>query len=279
MEALLAEIKAAHRIVIKVGTSTLTHESGKLNLRRIEALIRVIADLKNQQREIVLVSSGAIGVGMSKLGLRKRPKTMAGKQAAAAVGQCEIMHLYSQLLSEHHYAVGQLLLTRDVVEQPDKRKNAQNTFNRLLKLGALPVVNENDTVATEEIECNFGENDTLAAIVAVIIEADLLINLSDIGGLYTADPRENQTAEPIAVVEDVTEDILKLAGGTGSARGSGGMLSKLTAAKIAGEAGVNTIVASGESPTILYDILEGRHRGTLFVRRGKSLKREMRCNQ
>lgn len=201
MNQLLEEIKASRRIIIKVGTSTLTHDGGKLNLRRIESLIRVIADFKNQQREIILVSSGAIGVGVSKMGLRTRPETMAGKQAVAAVGQCELMHLYSKLLSEYHYAVGQILLTRDVVEHPQKRENAKNTFETLLKVGALPIVNENDTVATEEIECTFGENDTLAAIVAEIVEADLLVNLSDIEGLYTADPRINITATLIPVVE------------------------------------------------------------------------------
>lgn len=272
MDQLLEEIKASRRIVIKVGTSTLTHEGGKLNFRRIEELVRAIADFKNQQKEIILVSSGAIGVGVSKLGLRTRPETMSGKQAVAAVGQCELMHLYSKLLSEYHYAVGQILLTRDVVEHPVKRENARNTFNTLLKVGALPVVNENDTVATEEIECTFGENDTLAAIVAVIVEADLLINLSDISGLYTADPREDIKAELIPVVEEITEDIKNLAGGAGTSRGTGGMLSKLSAAEIANSSGVNMIITSGESPKVLYDILDGKHVGTIFVRTGKNIQ-------
>lgn len=271
MNQLLEEIKASKRIVIKVGTSTLTHDGGKLNLRRIETLIRVIADFKNQQKEIVLVSSGAIGVGVSKMGLRSRPETMAGKQAVAAVGQCELMHLYSKLLSEYHYAVGQILLTRDVVEHPVKRENAKNTFDTLLKVGALPVVNENDTVATEEIECTFGENDTLAAIVAVLVEADLLINLSDIAGLYTADPREDIKAKLIPVVEEITEEIEQLAGGAGTSRGTGGMMSKVSAAKLANAAGVNMIITSGEKPKVLYDILDGEHIGTVFVRSGKKI--------
>ncbi len=271
MDQVLEEIKDSKRIVIKVGTSTLTHVGGKLNLKRIEALIRVIADFKNQQKEIVLVSSGAIGVGVSKMGLKTRPETMAGKQAVAAVGQCELMHLYSKLLSEYHYAVGQILLTRDVVEHPQKRINAKNTFDTLLKVGALPIVNENDTVATEEIECTFGENDTLAAIVAALVDADLLINLSDISGLYTADPREDSRAKMIPVVEEITDEIKELAGGAGTSRGTGGMASKLSAAEIANAAGVNMIITSGENPKILYDILEGQHVGTVFVRKGKSV--------
>lgn len=271
MNELLEEIKASKRIVIKVGTSTLTHDSGKLNLRRIETLIRVIADFKNQQREVILVSSGAIGVGVSKMGLRTKPETMSGKQACAAVGQCELMHLYSKLLSEYHYAVGQILLTRDVVEHPAKRENAKNTFETLLKVGALPIVNENDTVATEEIECSFGENDTLAAIVSEIVGADLLVNLSDIDGLYTADPREDRRAKLIPVVEELSEDILNRAGGSGTDRGSGGMASKLSSAEIAINAGVNMIITSGVDPKILYAILDGNHVGTVFVRSGRKV--------
>lgn len=274
MDQLLEEIKASKRIVIKVGTSTLTHDGGKLNFRRIEELVRVIADFKNQKKEVVLVSSGAIGVGVSKMGLLTRPETMAGKQAVAAVGQCELMHLYSKLLSEYHYAVGQVLLTRDVVEHPQKRKNAKSTFETLLKIGALPVVNENDTVATEEIQCTFGENDTLAAIVAVLVDADVLINLSDIPGLYTADPREDITAKLIPVVEQITPDIKALAGGAGTSRGTGGMMSKISAAEIANNAGVTMIIASGAKPRILYDLLDGKHIGTVFVRHGKDVTYE-----
>jgi glutamate 5-kinase len=271
MDQLLEEIKDSKRIVIKVGTSTLTHDGGKLNLRRIESLVRVISDFKNQKKEIVLVSSGAIGVGVNKMGLKTRPETMAGKQAVAAVGQCELMHLYSKLFSEYHYAVGQILLTRDVVEHPQKRENAKNTFETLLKVGAVPVVNENDTVAVEEIECTFGENDTLAAIVAEIVEADLLVNLSDISGLYTADPRMDKSATLIRVVDQITETIENLAGGAGTSRGTGGMLSKISSAKIANAAGVTMIITSGENPSILYDILDGHHIGTVFVRSGKKV--------
>ncbi|MBN2897272.1 MAG: glutamate 5-kinase [Clostridia bacterium] len=274
MDQLLKEIRDSKRIVIKVGTSTLTHEGGKLNLRRIEALVRVIADFKNQKKEVVLVSSGAIGVGVDKMGLKSRPKTMAGKQAVAAVGQCELMHLYSKLFSEYHYAVGQILLTRDVVEHPRKRENAKNTFETLIKVGAVPVVNENDTVAVEEIECTFGENDTLAAIVAEIVEADLLVNLSDISGLFTADPRKDKDATMIRVVEEITEEIEHLAGGAGTSRGTGGMMSKISAAKIANAAGVTMIITSGENPRVLYDILDGVHVGTVFVRSGRKVEYE-----
>ena len=274
MDQLLEEIRDSKRIVIKVGTSTLTHDGGKLNLRRMEALVRVIADFKNQKKEVVLVSSGAIGVGVNKMGLMSKPKTMAGKQAVAAVGQCELMHLYSKLFSEYHYAVGQILLTRDVVENPRKRENAKNTFETLIKVGAVPVVNENDTVAVEEIECTLGENDTLAAIVAEIVSADLLVNLSDICGLYTADPRKDKNATLIRVVEEITEEIEQLAGGAGTSRGTGGMLSKISAAKIANAAGVNMIITSGENPKILYDILDGVHIGTVFVRKGKEIEYE-----
>lgn len=272
MDQLLEEIRDSKRIVIKVGTSTLTHAGGKLNLRRIESLVRVISDFKNQNKEVIVVSSGAIGVGVEKMGLKSRPETMAGKQAVAAVGQCELMHLYSKLFSEYHYAVGQILLTRDVVEHPRKRENAKNTFETLLKVGAVPVVNENDTVAVDEIECSFGENDTLAAIVSEIVEADLLVNLSDISGLYTADPRKDKTAKLIPVVEEITEEIEALAGGAGTSRGTGGMLSKIFAAKIANLAGVTMIITSGENPRILYDILDGVHIGTVFVRSGKAIQ-------
>lgn len=272
MDQLLEEIRDAKRIVIKVGTSTLTHAGGKLNLRRIESLVRVISDFKNQNKEVIVVSSGAIGVGVEKMGLKSRPQSMSGKQAVAAVGQCELMHLYSKLFSEYHYAVGQILLTRDVVEHPRKRGNAKNTFETLLKVGAVPVVNENDTVAVDEIECSFGENDTLAAIVSEIVEADLLVNLSDISGLYTADPRKDKTATLIPVVEEITEEIEALAGGAGTSRGTGGMLSKISAAKIANLAGVTMIITSGENPRILYDILDGIHIGTVFVRSGKAVQ-------
>lgn len=271
MDQILHEIKCAKRIVVKVGTSTLTYETGKLNLKRIECLVRVLSDLKNQGKQIILVTSGAIGVGMGKMGLKERPKTIRGKQAAAAVGQCELMHLYDKLFSEYNHIVAQILLTKDVVEVLQRRKNAINTFNTLLKMDIIPIVNENDTVSIEEIECTFGENDTLSAIVAALVDADLLVNLSDINGLYDADPKAKADAKLIPVVQEISEDIKKLAGGAGSNRGTGGMCSKISAAEIVCNAGANMIIASGEDPRILYDIFEGKQVGTLFLKKGQKI--------
>ena len=266
MEQILTEIQSAKRIVVKVGTSTLTYSNGKLNLKRIDMLVRVLADLKNQGREIILVTSGAIGVGVGKIGLKKRPSSIKGKQAAAAVGQCELMHLYDKLFSEYNHIVAQILLTKDVVEASNRKKNAINTLETLLKMGVIPIVNENDTVSTEELTCTFGENDTLSAVVAKLASADLLVNLSDIDGLYSADPRTDADAIRIPIVQKITQEIRDLAGGAGSSQGTGGMCSKIVAAQIACEAGVNMVIASGENPQILYDILEGKQVGTLFLK-------------
>lgn len=253
----------SHRIVIKVGSSTLTHDSGAINLSRVDKLCQIIADLLNQHKEVVLVSSGAIAVGVSKLKLSERPKSTREKQAAAAVGQGELMHLYSKFFSEYGHIVAQILLTKDVVEEDKKRTNVINTFESLLHKGILPIVNENDTVATDEIE--FGDNDSLSALVATLIDADLLILLSDIQGLYEADPKTHPEANLIPLVEKLDDSVWAKAGGAGSTRGTGGMTTKLKAAQIATSCGIDMVIALGEKPEIITQILQGENVGTLFT--------------
>lgn len=253
------------RIVVKVGTSTLAHRTGLLNIRRVEELCRVLSDIKNAGHEVILVSSGAIGMGVGKLSLKSRPSDVPTKQAAAAVGQCELMYTYDKLFSEYRHNVAQILLTASDIEQPGRRENVHNTLTRLLELHALPIINENDTVATDEIV--IGDNDTLSAIVAANIQADLLILLSDINGLYRADPHIYADAEIIPVVEEITPDILALGGGSGSALGTGGMHTKLHAAQIVTAAGTDMVIANGEHPELLYEILEGKAVGTHFLAR------------
>ena len=250
------------RVVIKVGTSTLTHKTGNLNIRHIESLCRVLSDLKNAGHEVVLVSSGAIGMGVGKLSLKERPQDMPTKQAAAAVGQCELMYTYDKLFAEYNHTVAQILLTGDDMNHADRYENFRNTLHRLLELGALPIINENDTVSTAEIAV--GDNDTLGAIVAKGADADLLILLTDIDGLYTADPRKDPEAKLVSVVSEITPELLATAGGKGSALGTGGMATKLSAAKLCLEAGISTVIANGDNPEKLYDILEGKPVGTLF---------------
>lgn len=259
------------RIVVKVGTSTLAHAGGRLNIRRVELLCKVLSDLKNAGNELILVSSGAIGMGVGKLGLPGRPSDMPGKQAAAAVGQCELMYTYDKLFSEYNHTVAQILLTAEDIKDPRRSHHVQNTLKQLLAYGALPVINENDAVATDEIgiETTIGENDTLSAIVACLVQADLLVLLSDIDGLYTADPRKDSGAALIPMVDGITPEILALAGGTGSALGSGGMATKLRAAQITRDAGIDMVIANGEHPEQLYNLLEGKPIGTRFLgRRG-----------
>ena len=251
------------RIVVKVGTSTLAHPTGRLNIRRVESLCKTLADLKNAGHQIVLVSSGAIGMGVGKLNLPGRPTDMPTKQAAAAVGQCELMYTYDRLFEEYHHTVAQILLTGSDVENELRHRNFRNTIFRLLELGALPVINENDTVVTDEIAV--GDNDTLAAVVAVSVEADLLILLSDIDGLYTANPRQDPSARLISRVTAVTPEIEALAGGKGSALGTGGMATKLAAAKTVTAAGTDMVIANGADPRVLYDVVEGRPVGTWFA--------------
>lgn len=253
------------RIVLKLGTSTLTHPTGNLNIRRVEELCKVCSDLKNAGHELVLVSSGAVAMGVGKLSLAERPKDIPGKQAAAAVGQCELMYIYDKLFSQYHHVVAQLLITADDIETPERAKNFQNTLTRLLQLRTLPIINENDTVATQEL--GIGDNDTLAAIVARTIRADLLILFSDIDGLFTADPHSDPAAKLIPVVERLTPEIERLACGADSKFGTGGMQTKLHAAHIATEAGVPMVIANGAQPAALYDLMDGKPVGTKFLAR------------
>jgi len=259
------------RIVVKVGTSTLAHAGGRLNIRRVELLCKVLSDLKNAGCEIVLVSSGAIGMGVGKLSLPGRPEDMPGKQAAAAVGQCELMYTYDKLFSEYNHTVAQILLTADDIQDKRRSGYVHDTLEKLLGWGALPIVNENDAVAIDEIgiHTTIGENDSLSAIVAQLVKADMLVLLSDINGLYTADPRKDPNATLIPEVKSITPDILSLAGGTGTALGSGGMATKLKAAQIATQAGIDMIIANGQQPEALYALLEGKSIGTRFVGRSK----------
>ena len=251
------------RIVIKIGTSTLAHPTGHLNIRRVEGLCKVISDIKNAGHQVILVSSGAIGMGVGKLGLLQRPTDIPTKQAAAAVGQCELMYVYDKLFAEYHHTVAQLLITGDDVASDTRHHNFSNTIQRLLELGALPIINENDTVATDEIV--IGDNDTLAAIVAKSIGAEKLILFSDIDGLYTADPHTDPNARLITIANKVDDAIFALAGVSKSAQGTGGMVTKLQAARICLDCGCDMVIANGKEPTNLYAILEGKRIGTTFT--------------
>lgn len=251
------------RVVIKIGTSTLAHKTGLLNILRVEELCKVMSDLKNAGHEVILVSSGAIGMGVGKLGLSSKPCDIPTKQAAAAVGQCELMYTYDRLFSEYNHTVAQILLTGDDIEHNDRNQNFINTLSRLLELSAIPIINENDSISTNEIE--IGDNDTLGAIVANAVNADLLIILSDIDGLYTADPKNNTNARLLHKVEAITADIEKMVGGAGSSLGTGGMITKLKAAKMVTEKGIDMVIANGENPLSLYDIIAGKDVGTRFL--------------
>ena len=255
------------RIVIKIGTSTLAHPTGHLNIRLVEHLCKVVSDIKNAGHEVILVSSGAIGMGVGKLGLMNRPKDIPTKQAAAAVGQCELMYTYDKLFSEYNHTVAQLLITGADVDNPTRHGNFRNTLNRLLELGALPIINENDTVATEEIV--IGDNDTLAAIVAQSVKAQLLVLLSDIDGLYTADPHRDPNATLISRITAITDDVRALGGGSASSQGTGGMATKLHAADICMSSGCAMVITNGSHPNDLYRILDGESVGTMF--KGESL--------
>ena len=250
------------RIVIKIGTSTLAHPTGHLNIRLVEHLCKVVSDIKNAGHEVILVSSGAIGMGVGKLGLRARPTDIPTKQAAAAVGQCELMYTYDKLFSEYNHTVAQLLITGDDVANHTRHTNFRNTLNRLLELDAIPIINENDTVATEEIV--IGDNDTLAAIVAKSIDADKLILLSDIDGLYTADPHKDPDAKLLSFVPCITDEIRALGGGSAGSQGTGGMATKLHAAEICLNAGCDMVITNGKRPDDLYEILDGKSVGTTF---------------
>ncbi len=262
-EAYKALVEHAQKIVVKVGTSTLTHKNGKLNLEQIERLVRQLSDLRNQGKDVVLVSSGAIGAGMGKLNLEQRPKTIPEKQAVAAVGQGILLHIYEKMFSEYGQATAQLLLTKADLEHRQRFLNGRNTLLTLLKFGVIPIVNENDTVAFEEIK--FGDNDTLAALVGTLIDADLILLLTDIDGFYDGDPRKNKNAKRISVVETINEEIEGLAGNVGSKFGSGGMITKITAARIAVNAGIPLMIGHGAEDNIIRRLTSGEDVGTLFL--------------
>lgn len=253
------------RIVVKVGSSTLSHKTGRMNVRHVENLVKALSDLKNAGHDIVLVSSGSIAMGVGKLLLTEKPVDMPTKQAAAAVGQCELMYTYDRMFALYNHVVAQILLTNEDIGEPSRLLNFQNTINRLLELGALPIINENDTVVTSEIAV--GDNDTLSAYVARHICADLLIILSDIDGLYTCDPRNDNNAKLIPLVEEITPEIEALASGAGSSLGTGGMHTKIKAAAIVTQSGTDMVIISGENPELLYDAVDGEQVGTRFLGR------------
>ncbi len=250
------------KIVIKLGTSTLAYETGRLNIRRVEELCKVISDLKNAGNEIIMVSSGAIGMGVGKLSLGEKPTDIPTKQAAAAVGQCELMYTYDKLFSEYNHTVAQILLTDEDIADSERCGNFKNTLCRLLELGVIPIINENDTIATDEIV--IGDNDTLGAIVATTISADLLVILTDIDGLYTADPHKDKNAVMLHNVDAITDEIVAMTSGSGTTLGTGGMVTKINAAKISTEGGTDMVIANGSNPQLLYDIVLGKDIGTRF---------------
>lgn len=254
--------------MVKVGTSTLTYETGLINIRRLEKLVKVLSDLRNSGREIVLVTSGAVGVGVGKLGLAEKPTDMPSKQAAAAVGQSELMYLYDRNFGRFGHPTGQILLTKDIVGDAARRRHVVNTFDRLIHMRAIPIVNENDTVAVEEIE--FGDNDTLSAIVAELVEADALVIMSDIDGLFDANPHKHSNAKLIPQVRTIDETIRCIASGTTSNRGTGGMITKIHAAQIATDAGIDMAIVSGMDPGNLYHLFDGEAIGTHFVAKEKT---------
>lgn len=261
-------IQTAKRIVVKVGTSTLTHENGKLNLNRMDKICRVLSELHNEGKEIVLVTSGAIGVGVGKLSMPARPTSTEEKQAVAAIGQCELMFMYDKFFGEYNQIVAQILLTKDVTDH--SRKNVQNTFKELFCLGVIPIVNENDTVETAELEgTSYGDNDMLSAIVCELIHADALVIFTDMDGLFEADPRQNPDAKIIHTVEKITEEIRQIACGSSSNRGTGGMSTKIHAADFATSHGIPTYIVNGSSPENLYALTEGNPVGTYFVPQGQ----------
>lgn len=260
----MRNISEKKRIVIKLGTSTLAHKTGKLNIRRMNNLVRVISDLHNSGKEIIMVSSGAVGLGAGKLGLAERPRETRFKQAVAAIGQCELMHVYDDMFAKYSVTVAQILLTKTIINNPNHCENFKNTVESLVEMGVIPIVNENDTIAIDELELEIGENDSLSALVANLSGADLLLILSDIDGLYDDDPRTNPDAKPITVVEEITPEIESVAGGAGTNLGTGGMSTKINAAKIAVEAGIDMVIMNGNDPELLYDLFENKEIGTIF---------------
>jgi len=259
----VAVLKDVKRLVVKVGTSTLTYDTGKTNIRRMHKLVSVLSDIVNSGVQVALVTSGAIGVGVGKLGLKERPSDISGRQAAATVGQCELMFMYDKLFGEYGHTVGQLLITKNDVDNAERRENLINTFEKLFDYGAVPIINENDSVAVDEIV--YGDNDSLSAIVARLIKADALIILTDIDGLYDDDPTENEDAKLISQVDEITDELIAVAGGHGSKFSTGGMVTKLHAAQIAMDAGIDTIVMNGAAPESIYKALDGKQIGTFFT--------------
>ena len=261
----------SRRIVVKVGTSTLTHSTGHLNLRQIEKLVKVLSDMKNWGMQVILVSSGAVSAGVAKMGFGRIPSLPEEKQAMAAIGQSELMKIYDRFFSDYGHTVAQILMTKDVVENPVRRAAAENTFNRLLAMHCIPIVNENDAISTDELT-KFGGNDILSAHIANVCNADLLINLSDVDGLYDSDPRKNPDAKLISRVERIDDELLKIAGGAGTERGTGGMMAKLRAAQMVNDRGIPMFIINGQDPEILYTLLDGGHIGTYF--KADKFKRE-----
>ncbi len=266
-------LRDCHRIVVKVGTSTLTHATGHLNLRRIQTLVKVISDMKNSGIQVVLVSSGAVSAGVAKLGFGQIPSTPEEKQAMSSVGQSELMKLYDKFFSDYGHTVAQILMTKDVLDNPVRRGAAENTFNRLLAMNCIPIVNENDAISTDELT-KFGGNDILSAYIAKVCHADLLINMSDIDGLFDSDPRKNPEAQLITKVEKIDDKLFEMAGGAGTSRGTGGMIAKLQAAKIVTDCGISMFIVNGQDPEILYILLDGGHVGTYF-KADKALREEI----
>lgn len=259
------ELSEAKRIVIKIGTTSITYRNGNINLKKMEKLARVLTDLKNSGKEIVLVSSGAIGAGMNKLGMTRKPVELKERQATAAVGQALLMQLYQKFFNEYNQTIAQLLLTKDVITDDIKRKNTENTLNTLIDMGVIPIANENDSVSTDEIEGNkIGDNDTLSAMVAILVKADVLLMLSDIDGLYDSSPSDNPNAKLISNVDVIDENIYKIAGDSKSIIGTGGMYTKIKAAENLMNQGIHTVIASGENVDLIYNILEGEVIGTFF---------------
>ena len=262
-EEIMAVLNDVKRIVVKVGTSSLTHSTGKVNIRQMKKLVTVISDIVNSGIEVALVTSGAIAVGVGKLGLKERPTTTAGKQAVATVGQCELMFMYDKMFDEYGHTIGQFLITKRDVDNDESRENLVNAFEKTFEFGSIPVINENDVVAIEEIV--YGDNDNLSAIVAKLINADALLILTDIDGLYDKNPKEDEYARIIPVVEEITLGLYEIAGGKGSKFGTGGMITKLQAAQTATEAGIDTILMNGAEPENIYKVLAGHQVGTFFV--------------
>lgn len=257
------KIKNKKNIVVKIGTSSLSYDSGRINFQQVEKLSNVLSTLRKEGKQITLVSSGAIAVGAGRLGLKTRPDNLAKKQALAAIGQAELIRIYQKFFESYNQKIAQLLITKDIVKSPEKYKNAKSSLKNLLHMGIIPIINENDTIATYEIE--FGDNDTLSAVVAQIVEADLLVMLSDIDGLYSADPKIEKNAKIISTVNEITPQIETIARGAGTSFSTGGMVTKLMAVKICRETNIDTIIMNGRDPASLYELFDGKEIGTYFI--------------